>query len=43
MRRDNTRLVAELSAEYAARFPRSRELAVRAERVMVDGGSHGFR
>ncbi len=43
MRRDNTRLIADLSAEYAARFPRSGELALRAERVMVDGGSHGFR
>jgi glutamate-1-semialdehyde 2,1-aminomutase len=43
MRRDNTRLIEDLSGEYAARFPRSGELAVRAERVMVDGGSHGFR
>ena len=43
MRRDNTRLIEDLSAEYAARFPRSGELAARAERVMVDGGSHGFR
>ncbi len=43
MKRDNSRLIDHLSAEYAARFPRSRELAVRAERVMVDGGSHGFR
>jgi glutamate-1-semialdehyde 2,1-aminomutase len=35
--------MADLSAEYAARFPASGALAPRAERVMVDGGSHGFR
>lgn len=43
MRRDHTRLIEHLSAEYAARFPRSGELARRASRVMVDGGSHSVR
>jgi glutamate-1-semialdehyde 2,1-aminomutase len=41
--RDYAKLIEELSADYAARFPRSAELDRRATRVMVDGGSHAVR
>ncbi|MEI6448984.1 MAG: aminotransferase class III-fold pyridoxal phosphate-dependent enzyme [Actinomycetes bacterium] len=43
MKRDPARLIDELSAAYTERFPRSAELDRRARRVMVDGGSHGYR
>ena len=43
MRREHSRLIEELSAAYAARFPRSAALNGRATRVMVDGGSHTVR
>jgi glutamate-1-semialdehyde 2,1-aminomutase len=43
VKRDHARLIDELSAAYAARFPRSAELAHRARQVMVDGGSHSCR
>ena len=41
--RDYNRLVCELSAEYTRRSPFRQPLANRAQRVMVDGGSHGLR
>ena len=43
MKRDHDRLIEELSAAYAERFPRSAALHGRATRVMVDGGSHTVR
>ena len=43
MKREHAQLIAELSAGYTERFPRSAELDRRAARVMVDGGSHGVR
>lgn len=42
-KRDYSRLVGELAAEYARRSPVSAALSERAQRVMVDGGSHGLR
>jgi glutamate-1-semialdehyde 2,1-aminomutase len=41
--RDYSRLVAEMSEEYHARSPRSAQINERANRVMVDGGSHNLR
>lgn len=41
--RDYTPLLAELAEAYARHSPRSRELHERAQRVMVDGGSHSLR
>lgn len=41
--RDYTHLLAELRAEYAARAPQSAALNERAQRVLVDGGSHTLR
>ena len=41
--RDYSRLVSELSSEYAQRSHVSASLSNRAQRVMVDGGSHGIR
>ena len=43
LKRDTAQLIEELSAAYTERFPRSAELDRRAKRVMVDGGSHGYR
>ena len=43
MKREHSRLIEELSAAYAERFPRSAALNGRATRVMVDGGSHTVR
>ena len=42
-RRDHTKLLCELRAEYAAYAPQSAALDARASRVQVDGGSHAFR
>lgn len=41
--RDYSKLVAELSAELTRRSPVSASLDERAQRVMVDGGSHSLR
>ncbi len=43
MPRDYSRLLSELSAEYAERSPRSREVNDLAGRYLVDGGSHTIR
>jgi glutamate-1-semialdehyde 2,1-aminomutase len=43
MRRDHAQLIADLSLDYARRFPRSAELQRRSTAVMVDGGSHQIR
>lgn len=41
--RDYTQLLSELRAEYAVRAPKSAALNERAQRVLVDGGSHTLR
>jgi len=41
--RDHTRLLKELSREYARHAPVSAALADRAGKVLVDGGSHALR
>lgn len=41
--RDYSQLLGELRAEYAARAPKSAALNERAQRVLVDGGSHTLR
>ncbi|MEJ5312118.1 MAG: aminotransferase class III-fold pyridoxal phosphate-dependent enzyme [Anaerolineae bacterium] len=41
--RDYTHLLGELRSEYAARAPKSAALNERAQRVLVDGGSHTLR
>ncbi len=41
--RDYTQLLGELRTEYAARAPKSAALNERAQRVLVDGGSHTLR
>jgi glutamate-1-semialdehyde 2,1-aminomutase len=41
--RDYTRLLAELTEDYARYSPRSKTLHEQAVRVMVDGGSHSLR
>jgi len=41
--RDYTQLLGELRADYAARAPKSAALNERAQRVLVDGGSHTLR
>ncbi len=43
MKRDHTRLFAKIAAEYTRHSPKSAELNVRAEKVLVDGGSHALR
>ncbi len=43
MKRDHTRLMQALAEEYARRSPRSAAFQERAQRVMVDGGSHNPR
>ncbi len=40
---DYTHLLGELRSEYAARAPKSAALNERAQRVLVDGGSHTLR
>jgi len=42
-RRDHTRLLQRLARDYARRFPTSASLNMRAEEVLVDGGSHALR
>jgi len=41
--RDYSQLLGALRAEYAARAPKSAALNERAQRVLVDGGSHALR
>lgn len=41
--RDHSKLKNELAAEYARRFPQSAALNERAQRTMIDGGSHSLR
>ncbi len=41
--RDHIRLFAKLAEEYARQFPVSAQLNARAEKVLVDGGSHALR
>ncbi|MGC9025272.1 MAG: aspartate aminotransferase family protein [Chloroflexia bacterium] len=43
MKRDHTRLMQALAEAYARYSPRSAALQERAQRVMVDGGSHNVR
>jgi len=43
MSRDHDRLFAALMADYARRAPRSAALHERAQRCLVDGGSHSLR
>ena len=42
-RPDHTSLIADLSAEHARRSPKSAALNERAQRPLVDGGSHALR
>lgn len=41
--RDYTQLLAELAEDYARHSPKSAALQARAEKSLVDGGSHGMR
>jgi len=43
MKRDHTRLMEMLAEAYARHSPRSAAFQERAQRVMVDGGSHNVR
>jgi len=42
-RRDHSRLIAHLAAEYERRSPKSAALQAEALRVLIDGGSHTIR
>jgi len=41
--RDHSKLLGELSEEYARRFPESHRLHQRARKTLIDGGSHSLR